>query len=159
MPYQWTESSEESTLILWPHQSLTPAGFSWFIGATSVMLTFPLFAVLGSSVAWVLLVFFLATLAAVWRAIAANQKARSTREELHLTATQLDLEHCPARGPKLSWAANRHWVKVCLRDDGPVEKYLTLRGNGREVELGSFLTPEEREDLYRDLSSRVRDAS
>ena len=27
---------------------------------------------------------------------------------------------------------------------GLVENYLTLSGNGREIELGAFLTPEER---------------
>ncbi len=158
MPYRWTETPGESTLTLWPHQSMTPQGFSWFIGSTAVMLTFPLFAVLGSAVAWVLMVFFIAAVAGVWRAIAANQKARSMREELHLTDTRVDLSHQPPKGPALSWEANPHWVTVNLRNDGPVENYLTLRGGGREVELGRFLTPEEREGLYEDLQARIRRA-
>ncbi len=36
----------------------------------------------------------------------------------------------------------------CAPEGGPVESYLTLKGNGREVELGAFLTPEERVDLH-----------
>ncbi len=153
MPYRWSEENTAKTLTLWPHQSMTANGFAWFIGATAVMLTLPLFAVLGSAVAWVLMVFFLATIAAVWRAIMANRKTRSLREELTVSDDTVDLQHIPSGGPALSWDANPHWVTVNLRDDGPVEKYLTLRANGREVELGAFLTPEEREGLYDELTS------
>ena len=42
-----------------------------------------------------------------------------------------------------------------------VEKYLTLEGNGREIELGAFLSPGEREALHgelRDARSGVRPA-
>ena len=31
---------------------------------------------------------------------------------------------------------------------GPVDNYLTLKGGGREIELGAFLSPEERADLH-----------
>lgn len=155
MPYAWSETPEENTLTLWPHQSMTPGGFSWFIGATAAMLSLPLFAVLGSAVAWVLMVFFLATLTATWRAITSNQRARSTREKLRVTETRIDLEHQPPKGPTLRWDANPHWVTVNLRTDGPVENYLTLRGGGREVELGAFLTPDERKALYEELKQVV----
>lgn len=155
MPYHWSETETEATLTLWPHQSMTPGGFTWFIGSTAVLLTVPLFAVLGSAVAWVLMVFFVSAVWGVWRAIMANKRDRSLHEELHLTETRVDLTHTPATGAPLAWEANPHWVTVNLRNDGPVEKYLTLRGGGREVELGSFLTPEEREGLYEDLSRRL----
>ncbi|MCB1513056.1 MAG: DUF2244 domain-containing protein [Hyphomicrobiaceae bacterium] len=39
--------------------------------------------------------------------------------------------------------------------DGPVEDYLTLAAQGREVELGAFLTPEERRELDRELRHRL----
>ena len=152
MPYAWTETPTKTTLTLWPHQSMTPGGFTWFIGVTAAMLTLPLFAVLGSAVAWVLMAFFLATVAAVWRAITVNQHRRSLREELTLTEARVALDHIPPDGSPLSWEANPHWVTVSLRQDGPVENYLTLRGAGREVELGAFLTPDERKDLYDELN-------
>ena len=156
MPYEWSENSSERALTLWPYQSLTPSGFSWFISLTAVMLALPLFAVLGSPVAWVLMVFFCGAIAAVWRAITANQKDRSLREELTLRGEKVRLTHTPADGPTLNSEANPHWVSVNLRHDGPVENYLTLRGNGREVELGRFLTPEERAALHDELSDALR---
>lgn len=155
MPYRWTDTTPKR-LTLWPHQSMTPEGFSWFIGATAIMLTLPLLAVLGSAVAWVLMIFFLATIVAVWRAIMANRRHRSLLEELTLSDEQIALRHVPPTGPALDWTANPHWVTVSLRHDGPVENYLTLRGGGREVELGAFLTPEERETLFRELSPLLK---
>lgn len=151
MPYRWNEAPDKTELTLWPHQSLTPRGFSWFIGVTATMLALPLLAVLGSPVVWILLAFFLATLAAVWKAITVNQDHRTMSEALTLVDDHMHLAHRPNKGPVLEWEANPYWVSVHMRQDGPVENYLTLRGNGREVEIGSFLTPEERADLYDDL--------
>ncbi len=156
MPYRWTETPAETTLDLWPHQSMTPRGFTWFMGLTSALLALPLVALLGSPVVWVLMAFFLATLGSVWWALRANVTSRQSREALTMAPGRVHLAHLPARGPALEWEANPHWVTVHLREDGPVEKYLTLRGNGREVELGSFLSPEEREGLFSDLSRLLR---
>lgn len=156
MPYKWSDSSTEKTLTLWPHQSLTPHGFTWFIGMTALMLALPLLAVLGSPVVWVLMAFFLAAIWGVWRAITVNQAHRSISERLTLTQERVHLTHAPWRGDIKEWEANPHWVAVNIRRDGPVENYLTLRGAGREVELGAFLTPEEREELYDTLSRLMR---
>ncbi len=158
MPYSWTDTPDERSLTLWAHQSLTGRGFTWFIGSTAVMLALPLLAVLGSPVVWVLMAFFVVAIAGIWRAIMANRTHRRVSEELTLTEERVHLRHVPPRGPVLEWEANPHWVSVNLRNDGPVESYLTLVGGGREVEIGRFLTPEEREGLYLDLNRRLRAA-
>ncbi|MCV6595197.1 MAG: DUF2244 domain-containing protein [Silicimonas sp.] len=155
MPYHWTEHQDDTRLRLWPHQSMTPQGFSWFIGVTALMLTLPLLAVLGSPILWVLMVFFLAAIWGVWRAITSNQAARSMHEELSLSPFEIRLEHVPPKGTPLTWVAHPQWVSVHLHRTGPVEDYLTLRGGGREVELGAFLTPEERAMLYDELNSHL----
>ena len=156
MPYHWMETDEKEILTLWPHQSLTGRGFALFIGATGIMLTVPLLAVLGSPVAWILMACFLAAIWGIWQAIMANRAHRSLHEELSLTPERIHLAHVQSRGDVLEWEANPHWVSVNLRRDGPVESYLTLRGGGREVEIGRFLTPEERQGLYEDLNYRLR---
>lgn len=156
MPYRWTETENEATLILWPHQSLTREGFAWFIVPTAVLFCLPLLAVIGSPVAWVLLGFFCLALWAIWRAIMLNKASRSSTETLVLGDDTLRLLHRPSSGKVLTWETNPYWVQVDLRDDGPVENYLTLSGKGREVELGSFLTPEERQALFRELRQRLR---
>jgi uncharacterized membrane protein len=155
MPYRWTVHADHTTLTLWPHQSLTGAGFSIFIGSTAAMLTLPLLAVLGTPIVWVLLAFFALPVWGVWRAIMANRRSRMVEEEITLKPGQIRLVHRPAGGEQKTWEANPQWVVVHLRRDGPVENYLTLTGGKREVELGAFLTPEERIELKEDLERRL----
>ena len=53
------------------------------------------------------------------------------------------------------WHANPFWVRLRLFDGERVEKYLTLQGNGREIELGAFLSPGERQSLYDALGTAL----
>lgn len=155
MPYRWSEEPGRTTLTLWPHQSMTARGFRTFILATAVMLALPLFAVLGTPILWVLLAFFAAAIWGVWRAIMVNRRARMIEEELTLAGGKLTLVHTTPKGEAKTWEANPQWVVVHLHKSGPVENYLTLTGGTREVELGSFLTPEERVELKDDLEREL----
>jgi uncharacterized membrane protein len=40
--------------------------------------------------------------------------------------------------------------------EGPLPNYVTLSGNGREVEIGAFLSEDERKSLFKELTERVR---
>ena len=147
---------------LWPHRSLAPMGFVWVIVITASLLSLPLLAVLGSAVLWGLLPFLAAALAGLWYAIGRNNRDRAQLEVLQVWPERLDLvRHDPGRAPR-HWSANPYWTRVALRaTGGPVPQYLTLAGSGREVELGAFLDPSEREALYQQLLSligRLREA-
>jgi uncharacterized membrane protein len=39
---------------------------------------------------------------------------------------------------------------------GPVEHYVTLKGAGREVEIGAFLSVDERKALFGELADCLR---
>jgi uncharacterized membrane protein len=39
--------------------------------------------------------------------------------------------------------------------EGPLPNYVTLSGNGREVEIGSFLSEDERKSLFKELQSAL----
>ncbi|MFP4044569.1 MAG: DUF2244 domain-containing protein, partial [Rhodosalinus sp.] len=63
------------------------------------------------------------------------------------------------RGPLQEWECNPHWIRVELHArGGPVPNYVTLRGSGREVEIGAFLSEDERKALYGDLRARLNAA-
>lgn len=155
MPYRISEAPQMQ-FDLWPHQSMTPAGFVTFMGVTMVLVAVPLLSVLGTPVLWGLLPFFVVALSGLWLAIDRNRKDARLTETLRIWPDRMELVRQESRGAVRRWEANPHWVSVHLHTGGaPVEKYLTLKGGGREVEFGAFLSPDEREDLYHELRRRV----
>jgi uncharacterized membrane protein len=165
MPREWRrdgalpEGGEPGAaeLRLWPHRSLDARGFAIFIGATFVLLLVPLVAVLGTSVHWVLLPFLMAALAMIWVALRRNSAETALTETLTLTRDRISLVRREPRGAVRRWDADPHWVSVNLhRQGGPVENYVTLRGGGREVEIGAFLSSAERLALRDELESILR---
>ena len=158
MPYEWLPPEDRvQRLHLWPHRSLTQRGFVWFVGLTAGLIAVPALAVLGSPVLWALLPFLLAALWAIWFALRKNARDREILEVPTLSPEEVRLSHRGPRG-RQDWAANRHWVRLhCHPQGGPVPHYLTLRGGPREVEIGAFLTADERLALRDDLARRLAD--
>lgn len=159
MPYHWTETTTPRSLTLRPHQSMTPAGFVVFMGATLIFIAMPLLAVLGTPVLWGLLPFFALAVWGLWYAISRNQRDAMLTETLTLDHDRMELVRHEPRGAVQRWEANPYWVSVHLHPNTrPVENYLTLRGNDREVELGAFLSPEERVSLHDELTRALDQA-
>ncbi|MCR9086154.1 MAG: DUF2244 domain-containing protein [Rhodobacteraceae bacterium] len=146
-------------LHLWPHRSLPKRGFVWFIAATFVAILLPLIAVLGTPVMWGLLPFMLGTVALIWWMLQKSYRDGEILEELSLWSDHATLVRQRRGADPQSWAANPYWVTLQVHQKGgPVDNYLTLKGAGREVELGAFLSSDEREALYPvlgDLLARV----
>jgi uncharacterized membrane protein len=141
-----------AVLRLWPHRSLTAQGFVWFIGLTAAMIALPLIGVLGSPTLWGLLPFLVATVAGVWWALRRSARDGQLTEVLSLWPDRVELVRTDPRGERKVWQAEPYWVRVEMHvTGGPVENYLTLKGGGREVEIGAFLSPEERTDLRGEL--------
>lgn len=160
MPYRWTETAPDTsgaflqTVTLWPHRSLPKRGFVWFIGTTATLLLLPILAVLGTQVLWGLLPFMMLTVGGVWIALRQTYRTGQTREELVMDRSRLQIRRNDPGRPERLWQTNSYWVRPCLRN-GPVEAYLTLSDGQREIELGAFLTPDERRDLCDDLMRRL----
>lgn len=146
------------TVSLWPHRSMTRRGFRWFLGLLAAGLSIPLVSVWGTPVALFLTPFLLAALAFAWVMIELNYRAGRLVEELRIWPDAIAVERREPRGRVLRWAANPYWVTVGLNDTPTIEKYLTLTGGGRTIELGAFLTPEERVDLAGGLRDALRRA-
>lgn len=159
MPYRWTSATADTpeSLTLWPYRSLPRRGFVAFIAITASLLAVPLLAVLGSPILWALLPFLLGAVGAIWFALEKSYRDACITEELTISADLVTLTRLGPKGKRQNWQANTYWVKVRLYPTGgPVPDYLTLRGDGREVELGAFLTPEERAVLCSELKDRLR---
>lgn len=161
MPYNWTHppGSKTPELHLWPHQSLPPKGFAGFVLATSLMLSLPLFAVLGTVALWGVLPFLVLAFWGLWTALGRSRKNAQILEVLTLSGTHAHLVRHNPRGGIQEWDSNRYWVVPRLHQrGGPVPNYVTLKGEGREVEIGAFLSEEERLALYDELNRTLRAA-
>jgi len=170
MPYRWMNhtdaapqgtveraaASARATLHLWPHRSMTNRGYAVFVGATFVLICLPMLSVLGSPVLWALMPFALGTLALTMWLIRVNDRSLLLTEELTLWDDRVALVRREPRRPELRWEANPYWVRVSLHEEtGPVPNYVTLKGGDREVEIGAFLSADERAALYDELTRRL----
>lgn len=140
-------------LHAWPYRSLPKRGFVAVIGAAYLLLLVPVSAFVGTSALWWLLLPGLAAIWALWWFIQKSYRDGEIIEELSLWADHIRLERHGPHGQVQTWEANPHWVSLHLhKGDKPVVNYLTLKGNGREVELGAFLAENERPALHEALA-------
>jgi uncharacterized membrane protein len=143
-----------ATVELWPYNSLKPKGFVLFLGITFALISIPLFNVLGTKVFWGLFPFLFVTVTGVWFALRKSLNDRQILEQLTFSKEEIILVRQDPSGEQRHWVCSPYWAKLKMYEkDGPVSNYITLTGNGREVELGSFLDEEERKNLYCELSS------
>lgn len=173
MPITWHRYEEAPTTIgasshaagdapyasarLWPHRSLPLKGFAMLIGFTFCMILIPTIPLLGTPVFWGLLPFLMGTVALLYILIMRNYRDGELVEELTIWSDRMAIVRREPDGAAQTWEANPQWVRLFLHEDkGPVKSYLTLRGGNREVELGAFLAPEERETLYDDLDRMLK---
>lgn len=157
MPYEWTKTESETRLDLWPYRSLPKRGFVIVIAILATLLWLPAMALLGSAALWGLLPFMAATIAVVWFALQRSYRDGEILEELRITPELTQLTRSERNGPLKSWDCNTYWAQVHMHEsDGPVPHYVTLKGNGREVEIGAFLSEDERRKLFGELLQEFR---
>ena len=96
-------------------------------------------------------------LALTWTLMRRNSRDAVERTEtLALWPERITLIRRDIGKPDRTWEANPYWIRVEIHEEkGPVENYLTLTGAGRTVELGAFLSPDERATLHGELQDRL----
>lgn len=163
MPYEWTKdpnTSQASRLKLWPYRSLPRKGFAAFILATFGLITVPLYPLLGTVVMWALLPFLLLAVAAIWWALEKSYRDADMTEELSIDPEQTHLVRTNPGGRRQEWECLSYWARADIHPTGgPVANYITLRGSDREVEIGAFLSEDERKVLYGEILDALKVAN
>lgn len=150
MPYEIKDNPRE--FVAWPNRSLSKRGFATFIMITYGLFLLPLFAMIGTMALWGILPYILLVLGLTWAGIQRSWRDGQLREVLTLQGDTVNLVREEPGGQRRNWQANPYWVSVHLHETGgPVPGYVTLKGAGREVEFGAFLSEDERRALYADL--------
>ena len=158
MPYSRSSDPDGRTtrFVAWPHTSLSRRGFAAFIIATWALFMIPTLAFLGSFALWGLLPFILLAMLAMWFFLERSYRAARMTETLTMSPDHIHLLRSVPGKTNKEWSANPYWVDVSIHPTGgPVENYLTLRGNGRTVEFGAFLSPDERLILKSDVTETL----
>lgn len=154
--------SQERPLLalkLWPNRSLPKTGFIYLLLTVWFFMTIPMLALLGSASFWGVIPFCLLTLLMLSISLRKNYNDGNIVEKLLVWSDLITVERVEVNKSIKKWEAVPYWSTVKLyKENGPVDQYLTLKGNGREIELGSFLSPEEREKIYSKLKCLIKSA-
>ncbi|MEL6235233.1 MAG: DUF2244 domain-containing protein [Pseudomonadota bacterium] len=141
---------------LWPHRSLTETGLRWLIIGSCAAYAIPILAFFGTTAMLVLAALAAFHVWLLWFFIRRNTRALSLSETLRLWPDLITVERRDPRGRVRHWQANPYWVRLTLHKNARPENYLTLKGGGREIELGAFLSPDERVTLKEEIEREIR---
>ena len=132
-------------MILWPHRSFAIENVKFLFLIMFLGFTVPILPFLGSSVGLFLLLFSMATLVIFGSFFIQSYADSSLKEIVKISPKEISVTRVEPNGEKNFWKANSYWAKIKLYPQGEiVENYLTLCGNNREIELGAYLSPNER---------------
>ncbi|MGB0506120.1 MAG: DUF2244 domain-containing protein [Pikeienuella sp.] len=144
------------SVVLWPNRSLSPKGFRWLMGIMATGFAMPILALAGTAAMWVIAGAAAIAMLLLWGFIKYSYFTGQLTEEIKLWPDLITVERKEPSGQIRRWSANPYWVDITKEDTREIESYLTLRGGNRRIELGVFLTPEERVELAGELRSQIR---
>src|SRR5690606_21577352 len=136
--------------VLTPHRSLSPSGF---------VVLMSLIAAVGFGIgiafitigAWPVFGFCGAEVALIWLCFRLSYRSGRTWERVRLTAESLTVERHQIDGSWHEWRFQPYWLRVLMDDPPQHESRLVLTSHAESLDIGSFLTPEERLDLAKAL--------
>lgn len=151
-PCQTGEAGEDGgaphfAALLFPHRSLSRNGFTAlmiFVGAISLVCGV-LFLTLG---AWPVFGFFGLDILIVWLAFRANYRAARAFEEVAVWPHDLLVRQVCPRGKVSEHRFNPFFARFNVdRHEEFGIRRMWLAGEGRELDIGSFLNPPDRESF------------
>ncbi|MBS0398054.1 MAG: DUF2244 domain-containing protein [Proteobacteria bacterium] len=145
----------QQRIVLIPNCSLTPATAALFFGFLFVSsLAFALFFSLHGL--WLVLPFWGLEMLVLGIALHLSLRRRHIRQELVLTDAQIWVTTTSTAGEEKQ-QFSRHWASVRLRSPRTNlhPSRLTIESHGRALEIGQFLTEDERRSLAGRLQGLV----
>ena len=154
------EEKEENLLFdaeLRPHRSLTPRGFLLLMGglcAISFCAGIGFFLV----GAWPVVGFLGADVLLIYLAFRINFRRARLYETVQLTPSDLTVKRISQSGATETWRFQPYWLQVVMDEPANPRSPLVLRSHGRTLAIGSFLAPEERQELAEALRAALEKA-
>lgn len=143
---------------LHPHRSLTRQNFWLLILCLGLinLITSAIFVIIG---AWPVAGFLGLDVLLVYIAFRINFRSARAYEDLCVTPVDVSVSRISVKGAKSEWHFNPNWVRLEREE---MEEFgtqrLSLVSRGRKLEIGSFLGPDAKSDLAKELTSALAEA-
>ncbi len=156
MPDASTSAKPLFDAVLTPHRSLGPRGFIILMSAVCAVsfVAGLAFFLMG---AWPVVGFLGLDVLLIFLAFRANYRSARMYEHLQLMPGRLTVERVSYHGERRIWQFEPYWLRLEVDRPGEHDSRLRLTSHGRSVTVGSFLSPEEREEFASALGNALAD--
>ncbi len=157
------KDSEEPTFLrmrMFPNRSLDTNGTKVVSGIIACGFLLPIIPFIGSPIGTALTIFSGLTFYLFLTLLQKNFQQGTTFEEILISKHKIIVVHKEKSKEQKTWEGNPYWTRVNIDVYNPkLKNYLTLAGNGRHIELGAFLSPDERIELRDKIQNALAKAN
>ena len=142
--------------VLSPYRSLSPKGFRVImlaVGAASFAIGTGLYL----AGAWPVFGFLGLDVLLVYLALKASFRSARMSETLELDERELTVERIGLRGDRDQWSLQPNWLRVDLAEPVMPDTPLLLRTHGKSLAIGTFVGPDQRRAVARDLTGALEE--
>ena len=141
--------------VLRPNRSLAKNGFIVVMGLMSILCVFGggMFMLAG---AWPVTGFLGLELVLLYVAFQLNRHYGLLTETVQLRRSSLTVSRCSPGGHQTVWYFQPYWLKVEFNPEAEHTSRVILTSKGNRVSLGSFLSPRERAQFAKALTTALR---
>ncbi|MBO6718043.1 MAG: DUF2244 domain-containing protein [Rhizobiaceae bacterium] len=133
--------------LLTPHRSLGRKGFAVLMAVLIAIWIGVGFAFLSLG-AWPVFGFFGLDVLAIYLAFRWNYRSARAREEITVSRTRLDIRKVAPSGRAEAHSFNPFWTRFAVRRHEFIGiTGMAVEGEGRQVSIGGFLNPDDRESF------------
>ena len=158
----WKDSEEPTFLRmrLFPNRSLDKHGTKVVAGIIAFGFLLPIIPFIGSPIGVTLTIFSGLTFYLFLTLLQKNFQEGHTFEEILISKRKVIVVHKEKNKEKKTWEGNPYWTRVDVDiNNARLKNYLTLAGKGRHIELGAFLSPDERIELRDKIQNALAKAN
>ena len=156
-------SDNKETSFLWmkiaPNRSLSNQGTIFVFIFLALGLFIPIIPFIGSHIGIALTLFSGCTFYLFLFFLGKNFQSGQKYEEIKISSEKIQIIHKEVNKEKLIWEGNPIWSQIIMeKRSKKMENYLTIREKGRYIELGTFLSPNERKNLNNKIQNALAKA-
>lgn len=141
--------------VFHPHRSLSATGF-WILMGLVGLASFAAGIAFTLAGAWPVFGFLGLDVALIYCAFRLNYHRARASEAVRLTDSELTVERMSAAGKVHKWSFQPYWLRIHMDDPPQHHSQLVLSSHGKNLTIGSFLTPDARLGLARALEDELR---